>query len=69
MQVAATNFKQNIGKYFKVLSKEDIYITKNDKIIARLTNPYENRVSTLDSLVGIIPDNINEDKILSGRNK
>jgi len=34
---------------------EDIYITKNGKTIAKLTNPNQNRVDTAKSLFGILP--------------
>ena len=33
----------------------DIFITKNGKIIAKLTNPYQDKVSTAQSLFGILP--------------
>ena len=40
--------------------KEDIYITKQGKVIAKLTNPYQNRVDTAKSLFGILQENVNE---------
>ena len=53
MQVTATEFKLNMGKYLSMASKHDIFITKNGQRIARLTNPSPDRVAMLDSLVGI----------------
>ena len=53
MQVTATEFKMNMGKYLSLASRRDIYITKNGQRIAKLTNPSPDRVATLDSLVGI----------------
>ena len=53
MQVTATEFKTNMGKYLSMASKQDIYITKNGQRIAKLTNPSNDRVAMLDSLVGI----------------
>lgn len=53
MQVTATEFKTNMGKYLAMVSKQDIYITKNGQRIAKLTNPSNDRVAMLDSLVGI----------------
>ena len=55
MSITATELKQNLGKYLLLSSKEDIFITKNGKIIAKLTNPYQDKVSTAQSLFGIIP--------------
>ncbi len=37
MKVRATDIKNNLGKYLKLCKEEDIYITKNDKIIAKLS--------------------------------
>ena len=34
---------------------EDIYITRNGKTIAKLTNPNQNRVEVAKSLFGILP--------------
>ena len=53
MQITATELKTNMGKYLSMASRHDIYITKNGKRIARLTNPAPDRVAMLDSLVGI----------------
>ena len=53
MQITATEFKMNMGKYLSLASKRDIYITKNGQRIAKLTNPSPDRVAMLDSLVGI----------------
>ena len=53
MQITATELKLNMGKYLSMAAKRDIYITKNGRRIARLTNPSPDRVAMLDSLVGI----------------
>ena len=56
MQITATEFKVNMGKYLSMVSRHDIYITKNGQRIAKLTNPSPDRVAMLDSLVGIAKD-------------
>ena len=60
MSITATELKQNLGKYLLLSAKEDIYITKQGKVIAKLTNPYQNRVDTAKSLFGILPKDVNE---------
>lgn len=55
MSITATELKQNLGKYLLLSAKEDIYITKNGKIVAKLTNPHQNRVDMAKSLFGILP--------------
>lgn len=56
MSITATELKQNLGKYLLLSAKEDILITKNGKIIAKLTNPNQNRVNTAKTLFGILPE-------------
>lgn len=55
MSITATELKMNLGKYLLLAAREDIYITKNGKIIAKLTNPYQDRVDMAKSLFGILP--------------
>ena len=57
MSITATELKQNLGKYLLLSATEDVYITKNGKIVAKLTNPNQNRVDTARSLFGILPEN------------
>ena len=58
MSITATELKVNLGKYLLLAETEDIYITKNGKVIAKLTNPYQNRVDIANSLFGILPSDI-----------
>lgn len=53
MTITATEFKTNFGKYLEMVLNEDLFITKNGKTIAKVTNP---RVSAVDSLRGLILD-------------
>ena len=55
MSITATELKQNLGKYLLLSAQEDIYITKNGKVVAKLTNPHQNRVETAKALFGILP--------------
>jgi prevent-host-death family protein len=56
MLVTATEFKSNIGKYLSLVSTEDIFITKNGKSVAKLTNAKQVKVDIIKSLLGSIPD-------------
>lgn len=53
MIITATEFKTNFGKYLDLTAKEDIFITRNGKTVAKVVNP---RVSAVDSLRGILKD-------------
>lgn len=57
MQVTATEFKSNLGRYFELVYDEDILITKNGKVIAKLINP---NVSAVDSISGILKGHVSE---------
>ena len=57
MSITATELKQNLGKYLLLSASEDIFITKNGKVVAKLTNPYQDRVDIARSLFGILPEN------------
>ena len=58
MSITASELKMNLGKYLSLSATEDIYITKNGKIIAKLSNPFQDRVDLVESLVGVLPQDI-----------
>ena len=37
---------------------EDIYITRNGKVVAKLSNPYQDRVDVAKSLFGVLPNDM-----------
>ncbi len=67
MSITATELKQNLGKYLLLSAKEDILITKNGKIIAKLTNPNQNRVDTAKSLFGMLPEDASLEDVKAER--
>ena len=67
MIVTATEFKTNFGKYLDMVTKEDIFITRNGKTIAKVINP---QVSAVDSLRGMLknaPSDIDMDSLREER--
>lgn len=58
MSITATELKLNLSKYLLLSATEDIYITKNGKIISKLTNPFQDRVDLAKSLFGVLPDTL-----------
>ena len=62
MSITATELKTNLSKYLLLSATEDIYITRNGKVICKLTNPFQNRVDTAKSLFGILPDTMSLDE-------
>jgi len=54
MSITATELKLNLSKYLLLSETEDIYITKNGKTIAKLTNPFQDRIDIAKSLFGVL---------------
>ncbi|MDR1247113.1 MAG: type II toxin-antitoxin system Phd/YefM family antitoxin [Clostridiales Family XIII bacterium] len=54
IQITATDFKTNLGKYLSLVDREDIHITKNGADIAVLVAP-KTKLNWVDDLTGIIP--------------
>lgn len=58
MSITATELKMNLGKYLLMAAKEDIYITRNGRTVAKLTSPYQNKLDTVDELFGSVPADV-----------
>lgn len=59
MVITATEFRTNFGKYLDMVSaNEEVYITKNGKMIAKVVNP---NISAVDALSGILAGKLPED--------
>jgi prevent-host-death family protein len=57
MVVTATELKANIGRYLDAAARDEVFITKNGKLIAKLSSPAQDKQAILDSLVGITAHN------------
>lgn len=55
MSITATELKANLSKYLLLAATEDVFITRNGKTIAKLTNPFQNRVDVVNALFGSVP--------------
>ena len=62
MSITATELKLNLGKYLLLSATEDIFITKNGKVVAKLSNPNQDRVDMAKSLFGVLPPDITIDE-------
>ena len=58
MSITATELKNNLSKYLLLSATEDVYITRNGKVISKLTNPFQSRVDIAKSLFGVIRSDI-----------
>ena len=67
MIVTATEFKTNFGKYLDMLTKEDIFITRNGKTIAKVINPQVSAVDSLREMLKNVPSDIDMDSLREER--
>ncbi len=67
MSITATELKSNLGRYLLLAAKEDVFITKNGKVIAKLSAPFENRERLVDELVGVLPADISVEEARAER--
>lgn len=67
MSITAAELEVNVGKYLELAEHEDIYITHNGRVVAKLTNPFQDRVNAVKSLLGILPADISLEKALEER--
>ena len=67
MIVNATEFKTNFGKYLDMLTKEDIFITRNGKTIAKVINPQVSAVDSLRGMLKNVPSDIDMDSLREER--
>ncbi len=58
MQITATELKLNLGKYLDLVNHEDVWITRNGKMIAKLINP---NVSSVEYISGVLAGKVSED--------
>lgn len=55
MSVTETELKNDPEKYLALSATEDVFITRNHRVIAKLTNPNQDRIQIAKSLFGILP--------------
>lgn len=62
MTVTTSELQLNLRKYLNLAETQDIYITENGRNIAKLTTPFVDKIALLDSLVGILPADMDVEK-------
>ena len=53
--ITATELKTNLSQYLTLAATEDVLITQYGKVIAKLTSPFQDRVSIAEYLFGSLP--------------
>lgn len=67
MSITATELKKNLSKYLMLAATEDVFITQYGKVVAKLSNPFQDRVDVAKSLFGILPKNMTYEEAMDER--
>ena len=67
MIVNSTDIQNNFGKYLELASGQEIVITRNGLPVARLIGMKDTVSFLSERLVGLIPNDTNEDKAKTER--
>ena len=67
-QISVSDLKANTGKYVAMAQDDDIFITKNGKVVAKLVTAKANKVESLNRLKGLFAGvEITDDDVNSAR--
>ena len=56
MEITATDFKENFGRYLALARREDILVTKSGHPVVKLTGVRPQKVEDVESLFGLLCD-------------
>ena len=62
LQISVSELKANPSKYVAMAGDQDVFITKNGKVAAKITNAEVDRVALMESLFGILPGDVDLDR-------
>jgi prevent-host-death family protein len=62
MRISISELKSNPGKYVEMASERDVFVTKNGKLLAKITNAKIDKIAAAESLFGILPSNVDLDQ-------
>lgn len=70
-QISLTQLKTNLGKYVTMAGEQDILISKNGKVIAKLVTAKVDKVAAAEELISMFPkgkkvdyDKMREERLL-----
>ena len=58
MTITATQLKNDLSKYLQLAESEDVFITKNGRVMCKLSSPYVDKMAIVESLVGILKSDV-----------
>ena len=63
MSVTTAELQANLDKYLLLAATEDVLITQNGKVMAKLSAPFQDRVEIAESLFGVLPQTSTLDEV------
>ena len=69
-QISVSDLKANAGKYVSLAQEQDIFITKNGKLVAKLVTAKQNKMDAFKHLMSLFPEdglNLDPDKLREER--
>lgn len=67
MIISATELKRNLGHWIDVSATEDVYVQRKGRVVTRLSNPYGSLIEVAESLAGVLPQELDAERILEER--
>ena len=67
MSITATELKKNLSKYLLLAATEDVFITQYGKVVAKLSNPFQDKIDAAKSLFGILPQTLTYEEAMEER--
>ena len=55
IRISLSNLKANTGKYVALAQEQDVFITRNGKLVARLTTAKADKTEAAKALFGLLP--------------
>lgn len=55
MYISEQELAKDVSKYLKMAATEEISVTRDGKVVAKITSPHQDKVNIAKSLFGIIP--------------
>ena len=69
MSITATELKANLSKYLLLAEKEDIYISRNGKVVVESDSSFQDKEKLVEELFASVPSTMTLEEAESERRK
>ena len=69
MTITATELKNDLSKYLSIAEQENVFVSKNGRIIAKISSPYEDKLAKAESLIGLFSSELSDEEVKEERLK